>query len=118
MSYINNVKAWASGFGRFDEISFKPGWSAKSPAWWLLYAFNYGTRVLSGGACVSWSRWFYLNSQHSWAKLITRLLNKLDGGHGEEAGPPLWGTEDTGFAKEGAIVFWGALIGLLLWLVW
>lgn len=114
MSYIRNVKAWGKGFGRFDEISFKPGWSAKSPGWWFLYTLNYGTRVLSGGACVSWSRWFYLHSQNPVAKFITRILNKLDDSHGEQAGPPLWGTEDTPFAKAGAVIFWGLLVFLFV----
>jgi hypothetical protein len=27
MTYLTNLKAWVRGFGRFSEISFKPGWS-------------------------------------------------------------------------------------------
>jgi hypothetical protein len=114
MSYFSNVKAWVKGFGRFDEIDFKPGWSGKSIAWWLLYGIDYGTRVLTGGACISWSRWFYDNSRWRPAKFATRLLNRLDPNHGAESGPALWGTEDTRFAKGGAFLFWGGLILLVL----
>jgi hypothetical protein len=119
MSYLSNVKAWAVGYGKFDEVSFKPGWSGKSIAWLLLYTWNYGTRVLTGGACVSWSRWFYAHAPYyRWAKFITRLLNKLDDNHGANAGEVLWKTTDTTFAKEGAITFWAFILFLMLWPLW
>jgi hypothetical protein len=112
----SNLRAWLDGFGRFDEISFKAGWSGKSPAWLILYALNYGTRVLTGGACVSWSRWFYEHSpDYRWAKFVTRLLNKLDSNHGADSGPPLWGTQDTAWAVLGACLFWPVVLGLIGW---
>ena len=53
----------------------------------------YSTR-LTGGAVVSWSRWFYDNRQYRIPRFFDRLLNHFEEGHGRSAGPPLWGTQD------------------------
>ena len=94
MTYLHNLRAWLTGFRRFGELSFKAGWSADSWQWRLLYLFDYGSHVLSGGAVVSWSRWFYDNRQYRIPRFFDRLLNHFEDGHGRSAGPPLWGTQD------------------------
>jgi len=111
-----NLWRWLTGFTRFDEIDFKEGWSAKSPGWWALYLIDYGTRVLTGGACISWSRWFYLHrDEYRLAKFLDRLLGKADSNHGEEAGPALWGTQDCDPLVQIALgLGWAVLV---LWLL-
>lgn len=95
MRYFSNIKAWATGWSRFGELTFKAGWSATYLLWWLLYLFDYGSHVMAGGAVVSWSRWFYDNREtNKVAKFFDRLLNHFEEGHGRSAGPPLWGTKD------------------------
>jgi hypothetical protein len=37
MTYFTNIRAWLTGFRRFDELAFRAGWSAESWKWWLLY---------------------------------------------------------------------------------
>ena len=102
-----NMKAFLTGYLRFGEIDFKPGWDGYQLRWLLLYTCNYGTRVLTGGACVSWSKWFYLTRETVWlSKVMTRVLNFLDPKHGYEAGPILWETTDTRYAVVGAYLFW------------
>lgn len=123
MSYASNVKSWAKGWSRFSEITeWQPGYGPDKLRWWLLYGVNYGGRVLSGGACVSFSRWFYLNREkYRAAKFMDRLLNHVDRDHGAQAGPALWGTTDTSWAARGAVAFWSlvlvAIVGLVWWLV-
>lgn len=90
--YAANWRAWAAGWRRFDEITFKPGWSGDSLAWRALYLLDYGTHVAAGGAVVSWSRWAHEERGHRVPGLLDRLLNALDRGHGAAAGPALWGT--------------------------
>jgi hypothetical protein len=95
MTYFTNIRAWLTGFRRFDELTFEAGWSADSLRWWLLYAIDYGSHVLTGGAVVSWSRWFYDNREkYRVANFFDRLLNHFEDGHGRSAGPALWGTVD------------------------
>ena len=94
MTYPRNLRLWLTGFGRFGELKFRAGWSATSLRWWLLYLFDYGSHVLTGGAVVSWSRWFYDNRQYRIPRFFDRLLNHFEDGHGRSAGPPLWGTQD------------------------
>ena len=116
-NYLRNLKIWLLGWGRFDQIAFKSGWGPKSPAWFALYAIDYGTRVLTGGACVSWSRWFFeYRARYRWAKFIDRILGHIDPQHGEHAGPPLWGTRDCDPRLQAVlVVMWCAiLIGVLL----
>ena len=116
MTYAHNVKTWWRGWRRFDEIDFREGWSADSLLWWLLYALNHGTRVLTGGAVVTWSRWFFLNrDKYRAAKFITRFLNHLDQDHGRKSADPLWRTIDTPWAARGAVVFWGIVGPLAVW---
>lgn len=115
-TYRRNVRAWREGFDRFAEIRFKPGWTASSRRWWLLYALDYGTRVLTGGACVSWSRWFHdRRESYGHAAFITRLLDRLDPRHGAQAGPILWGTADTGMAVAGSVLFWFLAVPATVW---
>lgn len=107
MSYANNVRAWWRGFDNFDRIHFREGWNGEQLRWWLLYAFDYGTRVLTGGACVSWSRWWYERRKKlGSAGFMTRILNHLQEQHGARAGSALWGTQDTSWANAGSLVFW------------
>jgi hypothetical protein len=118
MSYARNVKLWAKGFGRFDELDFKTGWSSGQVRWWLVYTLNMGTRVLTGGAVVTWSRWFYeTRYEYRLSKLMTRLLNHADDDHGAESGPALWGSEATDWAGMGGLLFWTGVVGLVLWLI-
>ena len=49
---------------------------------------------------------------------LSRLLNHLDENHGARAGGALWGTEDTGWALVGGLVFWAGLLALVGWLLW
>lgn len=113
--FRTNLTQWWRGWRHFDRIRFKPGWAGNQLRWVLLYGLNYGTRVLTGGACVSWSRWFYLHRErYRLAKFATRFLNKFDDDHGRSAGDALWGTRDTAWAENGAIVFWCCVLGQVL----
>ena len=116
MTYLHNVSQWFRGWGRFDELDFKTGWSHGQIRWWLVYGLNMGTRVLSGGAVVTWSRWFY-ETRHEYrlSAFITRLLNHADDEHGAESGPALWGTEPTEWAGTGGLLFWTLIVCLLVW---
>lgn len=119
MTWRTNVKAWWAGWGQEPDDGFKPGYSWKSPLWLAIYGLDYGTRVLTGGACVSWSRWWYdRRRQLGSAGFATRLLNHLQANHGRNSGGPLWGTADTGWAIRGATIFWGGLLVLLAWIAW
>jgi len=112
-TYLINLKLWALGFGRADEIKFKPGWSASDKRWLALYLLDYGTHVLTGAAVVSWSRWFYDNkATNRFAAFMNRLLNHLDAQHGAMAGPALWGTKDC--TRRVRIVVTAVLLGLIL----
>lgn len=118
MSYIDNVKAWLTGWGRVDELSFKAGWSKNQLRWLLVYGLNMGTRVLTGGAVVTWSRWFW-ETRHEYrlSALITRLLNHADDDHGAESGPALWNTTPTEWAGTGGLIFWTGVIALIGWIL-
>ena len=94
MTYFINLYLWFRGFAWFDTIQFRAGWTAKSIKWWALYTIDYGSHVLTGGAVVSWSRWFYDNRHLRIANFFDRLLNHFQEGHGRSAGPPLWGSKD------------------------
>lgn len=95
MRYVTNIVLWYTGFSRFGELKFRAGWSADSWKWRLLYTIDYGSHVLTGGAVVSWSRWFYDNrKKYRIANFFDRLLNHFEDGHGRSAGPALWGTVD------------------------
>ena len=124
VSYRTNVRAWWAGFNRFHEITdWKPGWGPDSLRWRLLYWANYGTRVLTGGPCVSWSRYWYERRQtYGHAGFMTRLLNHIQENHGARAGGPLWGTQDTAWAVAGGLVFWLLGVPAIVWgavrLVW
>lgn len=121
MNYLDNVKAWLIGYGRFEEIEdWKPGYGPDKLRWKLLYTFNHGTRALSGGAVVTWSRWFYLQRRElGSAAFLTRLLNFVLGeDHGKDSADPMWGTSDTPHAVAGAVIFWTLVVataGLLAW---
>lgn len=91
MQYFINVKAWLVGFTKLGELDYFPGWNAWK--FFPVYLLNHGTRVLTGGACSSWSRWFYENRNLRVAKFMDRLLNKFDTNHGKESGGVLWGTK-------------------------
>jgi len=100
-----------------NSIEYREGWGP-----WrflLVYILDYGTRVHTGGAVVSWSRWWWERRQkYGHANLLSRLLNHLDENHGARAGGALWGTEDTGWALVGGLVFWAGLLALVGWLLW
>lgn len=112
--YILNLKAWATGFARLGELDYFPGWNV----WKFLpvYLLNHGTRILTGGACSSWSRWFYENrSKLRFAKFMDRLLNKFDSNHGQDAGGVLWGTVSLPLWQQAGLSACYAL-GFYLWL--
>lgn len=95
-----------------NSIVYQPNWGPRK--FFLVYLFNYGTRVLTGGACVSWSKWFYFTKEtNRFSHLVTRLLNLFDKKHGFEAGPILWGAKATKWVGVGAACFWIVAILLL-----
>lgn len=116
MNYLYNVALFLRGFQWFGKLTFtRPGWSAYSWRWRLLYTFDYGTHVLLGGAVVSWSRWFYDNrDSYRIARFMDRLLNHFEEGHGRSAGPPLWKTHDC--AMKYRLLCTGALLSA--WFLW
>lgn len=114
-NYIHNLRLWLTGFGWFGQLTFRAGWSAESWKWRVLYAVDYGSHVLSGGAVVSWSRWFYDNrDRYRVARFLDRLLNHFEDNHGRSAGPALWGTKDC--AMKYRLLGAGALTSA--WFLW
>jgi hypothetical protein len=110
--YIENLKLWALGWQKFDELLFDEGWGGDQWRWRLLYLLDHGTRCLMGGAVVTWSRWFHDNrDKYGWAKFCDRLLNHVEHRHGENSGPILWGSKDT----SGAHLVPLMLVMALLW---
>lgn len=94
--YIKNLKLWATGWQKFDQLLFDEGWGGDQWRWRALYLLDHGTRCLMGGAVVTWSRWFHDNREkYGWAKFCDRLLNHVEDDHGEDSGPVLWGSKDT-----------------------
>jgi hypothetical protein len=115
MRYFTNIVLWYTGFSWFDGLPFKRDWTADSWKWRLLYTIDYGSHVLTGGAVVSWSRWFYDNREkYKVAKFFDRLLNHFEDNHGRSAGPPLWGSKDC--AMRYRLLTIGAL--LAAWFLW
>ena len=94
MTYARNCLLWLRGWARFDEIDFKPGWSAKSPLWWLVYGLDHGANViLLAGQVETISR--HAQDHRSgwvWDKLLD-ILERFDEDHGPRSGGPLWGSE-------------------------
>lgn len=92
-SYWRNVGRWLGGWARFGEVRFKPGWSARSPAWWAVYLLDYGAACLVLGIGVQpVSRWAGERMQKPWTWLAD-ILNRLQPGHTSAAGPLLWNTQ-------------------------
>jgi hypothetical protein len=94
-AYFTNYWLWLDGFSRFNQLSFKTGWSGKQPRWWLLYLLDYGFCVifLAGPVCTV-SR--YAQEHRSgwlWDKLLD-VLDRIDTDHGQLSGPALWGSEE------------------------
>lgn len=113
--YVTNLKLWWTGWGKFGELRFDPGWSGDQWRWRALYLLDHGTRVLLGGAVVTWSRWFYDNrNKYGWAKFCSRLLNHVEASHGENSGPVLWGSDDTEAAHLIPLLL--LMAGLLWWI--
>lgn len=117
MTYFRNVWLWLVGWGRFDEVGFRDGWSAKSPLWWLLYLLDYGANVvLLAGQVETISR--HAQDHRSgwvWDKLLD-IIEKFDKDHGPRSGPPLFGSElPPKWARIVVPVFW-LLLGGELWL--
>lgn len=107
MTYLRNLSQWFLGLFRLGRISYKENWNAWKFA--PLYLVNYGTHVLCGGACVSWSRYFHDNRDRQPQRFMDRTLGWLDPNHGAETGPALWGTKDTGwpwYVRLFAAVMW------------
>lgn len=110
--YLTNLKLWGTGWQKFDQLQFKAGWRGDQWRWRALYLFDQGTRVLLGGAVVTWSRWFHDNrDKYGWAKFCDRLLNHVEHHHGENSGPILWGSRDTAAAHLVPLM----LVMALLW---
>ena len=90
-NYLHNLRLWGRGWFWLDELEYKPGWGRYSFS--LVYLFNIGTQVLTGGALQTWSRsfWEWRQSGSRPAKFMDRLLQRLLGDdHGEESAPALW----------------------------
>lgn len=95
MTYFRNLYLWLRGFGRFDELDFKEGWSAESPKWWLLYLIDTGACVilLAGPVCTV-SRYAQMHRSGTlWDKLLD-VLDRIDTDHGQNSGPVLWDSEE------------------------
>lgn len=102
MQYFTNVGRWISGFFLLGKLRYKPGWNAWK--FFPVYLLNYGTRVLTGGACSSWSRWFYENrGTFRPAKFMDRLLEKFDTNHGQDSSEALWDTKSLPLLVQGAL---------------
>ena len=116
MSYFKNLWLWMSGFGRFDELDFKDGWSAKSPSWWLLYLIDHGACVLllAGPVCTV-SRYAQMHRSGTvWDKLLD-VLDKFDTDHGQNSGPALWGSvESEKWVRIAVPVGWTAFVVWIL----
>ena len=113
--YLNNIWKWLKGFSQLRSVDYKPGWSAGK--FFLPYLLNYGTHViLSGGAVVSWSRYFYESRQAGsrTAKFLDRLLSKIDKDHGEKSSPPLWGTTPCRTVVRLAVVSFWVMVTIFL----
>lgn len=69
-SYWRNVWRWLAGFGRLGALRYKPGWSARSPAWIAVYLIDYGAAVvLLGIGCQPISRWAGERDHQPWRAL-------------------------------------------------
>ncbi len=91
--YISNLILFVRGFRWLNNLTYKDGWGPRK--FLPMYAIDYGLHVLSGGAVISFSRWFYDNRQrYWWARAADSILNWFDKDHGKKAGPALWGTTD------------------------
>ncbi len=109
-NYFRNLYLWASGWAHFDELRFERGWSGEGWKWRVLYATDYLSHCLTGGACVSWSRWAWDNHEtYGLARWLNRLLGER---HTSNAGPALWGTKDSHWSVR-VVVTVGWL--LLIW---
>lgn len=111
--YLFNIRAFIAGFSRLGDLQYKNGWGP----WKFLpiFIFDYGSHVLTGGAVVSWSRWFYDNRErYRIANFFDRLLNHFEEGHGRSAGPALWGTRDCALRSRALTI--GALFAA--WWLW
>ena len=116
-SYWTTVWRWLRGWGRFGEIRFKPGWSARSPAWWLVYGLDIGAAVIVlGVGCQPISRWAGEREHQPWI-WIARVLNRWDDGHTDSAGPLMWDTAPCPGSVR-AIVMIGWAFVLLVWATW
>jgi hypothetical protein len=94
MTYARNVLLWLRGWARFDEISFKPGWSAKSIRWWLLYGLDIGANVvLLAGQVETISRHAQDHRSGKVWDFLLDILEKFDADHGPRSGGPLWDSE-------------------------
>lgn len=92
------------------QITYKEGWGPWK--FLLLYIFDYGTKVLTGGACITWSRWFYeKRTTNRLARFMDDLLDRVDPKHGYRSGPALWGTQDCPlWVRVPATVVWAWLL--------
>jgi hypothetical protein len=114
VTYLTNVRLWLTGFALFDELTFKPGWSAKSPGWWLLYLIDYGANVvLLAGQVESISRHAQDHRSGKVWDFILDIIEKFDRDHGPRSGPPLWDSELPPKWQRIAVP-----LGWLLWLAW
>jgi hypothetical protein len=114
MQYLINLRLWWVGFRRLGELTYLPGWTPLR--FFPVYLLNHGTRVLTGGACSSWSRWFYENRDKlRFAKFMDRLLNKFDTHHGAESGEVMWGTVSLPYWQQAVLSACYAW-GFYLWL--
>jgi hypothetical protein len=94
MTYLQNCWLFLRGFFRFGEIDFKPGWSAGSIKWWLLYLIDYGINVVFlAGQVESISRHAQDHRSGKVWDFILDIIEKFDKDHGPRSGPPLWDSE-------------------------
>jgi hypothetical protein len=115
--YLKNIKLWLQGFGKLDQLTYKPGWNKYK--FFFLYLLDHGTHViLSGGAVVSWSRWFYeTRKKYKSSKFLTRLLNWFDDNHGAEAPSAYWNSEPCP-PRQRAIIALTWTVLFILYFIW
>lgn len=92
-SYFATLFLWARGWWHLDEITYKPGWSARQWRWRLVYGTDYLLACLLGLGCQPVSRWAGERVKHAPWRWLARLLDALDKGHTASAGGLLWGTQ-------------------------
>lgn len=125
-SYWINVGRFWRGFLHMDEIRMRPEWE-RAKVWWtplgigwrLVYLLDYGAAcVILGIGVQPISRWAGERIQAPWTWLAA-ILNRLQRGHTDMAGPLLWSTEPCPrLVRYAAVSCWAGAAVLAGWWRW